>query len=42
MLNFVVDLDGRLYNVHADQAATCISSLLYAEFVSIIRPLAAY
>jgi acetylglutamate kinase len=25
------DLDGRLYNVNADQAATCISSLLYAD-----------
>ncbi|MFQ3205963.1 MAG: acetylglutamate kinase [Glaciecola sp.] len=25
------DLNGRLYNVNADQAATCISSLLYAD-----------
>lgn len=25
------DLHGRLYNVNADQAATCISSLLYAD-----------
>ncbi len=25
------DLKGRLYNVNADQAATCISSLLYAD-----------
>ncbi len=25
------DMNGRLYNVNADQAATCISSLLYAD-----------
>jgi acetylglutamate kinase len=25
------DLNGRLYNVNADQAATCISALLYAD-----------